>query len=378
MAGIPEEDYPDNLTGGGSDSSNDKLGINFEDPLTGGPEEGFAQACIFNAPPHSQLMMPSGGDLAEPVHTEATLASFMALAASIPPQLLEEARESHTFTGTIPTILFSPAPGPSCGTSPTQASSPPPPVVDCPSPASLLLSPRKVAKRWSSKHPVHSLIPQLSVERAASFLHSLAIPAAPTAPSTATAIAYVGHTSESLTISCSALSNLLWSFGMDIIKLPPAVFQQLLLLSSCTVPNFQTTDLQPRLPHMFLLLWSYACLPYQSTGFLPTHHYSSLQPAFIPENPTVLSCNASTPAQPGLTPTSLPPVVITTPASDSGMDAPAIFHVTSAASLLATAAPAETPAGHHASTPYVLHYSLLAHQDHSIAPLAGLSYHALF
>ncbi|KAH0579170.1 hypothetical protein H2248_003323 [Termitomyces sp. 'cryptogamus'] len=118
---------------------------------------------------------------------------------------------------------------PSCATSPAQASSPPPVAKNSPSTASLPLSLKKAAQRWASKHLAQSPAPQLLVEVADSFLHSLANPSGPTAPVTSAAVAIAAPTSECLMISCSALSHLLQRYSTDITQLAPSIAQQLLV-----------------------------------------------------------------------------------------------------------------------------------------------------
>ncbi|KAG5729837.1 hypothetical protein E4T56_gene10346 [Termitomyces sp. T112] len=124
-------------------------------------------------------MMPSGKASAALAHYLPSLALSTALLASLPPQTAANSAISLNTTHSVPTIVFSPVCIPSCATSSTRAPLPPFAIADPPSPASQPLSPKKTAGRQASKHPATTLAPQLSLNMAESFLHSLDTPSVP-------------------------------------------------------------------------------------------------------------------------------------------------------------------------------------------------------
>ncbi|KAG5332061.1 hypothetical protein C0989_007290, partial [Termitomyces sp. Mn162] len=214
-----------------SDPSSDDLGVDFEEPPSGGLGEAFTGSHVTYAPLPTGDMTPSGEASAASARYLPSLVSSAAPLASLPPRTAANSAASLDTTRSVPTIVFSPVRIPSRAASPTRAPSPPSAAADPPSPASPL-SPKKTAGRRASKCPATTPAPQLSLDTAESFLHSLDAPSVP--PSgPVTSVGPSGSTSpttasDCLTISRAALADLLQRYGMDIAQIVPlTVHQQL-------------------------------------------------------------------------------------------------------------------------------------------------------
>ncbi|KAG5348942.1 hypothetical protein C0989_007056, partial [Termitomyces sp. Mn162] len=192
MADIPKLDDMEGLAGEVSDSAMEDLKVDYEDPQFEGPGKHHFEGHIIPAPLPSDNMMQSDEASAD-----------MARAMPVPPFSAGQANSVSPWspsgllapTQSVPTIIFSPAHSSPCATPPPRVSSSLPMATYPPSPASCPLSPRKAAKQWAFKQLAVSPTPQLSVDSADTFLHSLAMPSAPLHPGSclSTCSCYFGY-----------------------------------------------------------------------------------------------------------------------------------------------------------------------------------------
>ncbi|KAG5729341.1 hypothetical protein E4T56_gene9914, partial [Termitomyces sp. T112] len=272
MTVIPEAHDAEICAHEDSDPSSDDLGVDFEEPPSGGLGEAFTGSHVTYAPLPTGDMTPSGEASAASARYLPSLVSSAAPLASLPPRTAANSAASLDTTRSVSPL----------------APSPPSAAADPPSPASPL-SPKKTAGRRASKCPATTPAPQLSLDTAESFLHSLDAPSVP--PSgPVTSVGPSGSTSpttasDCLTISRAALADLLQRYSVDIAQIVLSTVHQ--QLPSGIPAGPQIAGLQPAFH-----LSSIAALP-QSTG---------LQPALQP----VLPHSSHTPLQSGLHPLSTP------------------------------------------------------------------------